>query len=1108
MKCQRLFGCFVFLTAVVAVMGAAQGARAAEKGMTFQAIIRDANDVLFPGTPQNVNVTAQILGSVSGTRDCVLFEEDFSSVSVKDGYLNLVLGHGTISPSYSSVTFKEVFNNKHAAWPGLTCYDNSAWGSSVSDSYTPSADHARKVRLIVILPSSEEISAVFNLRSSSFASYADLAAEAQNSQKLNNKDSSGFLNTSTDVTQIKADSLFNTSNWGKLTAILGSSSYDGSGNYTGNIAGSAATATTAGNVTGIVAIANGGTGATTQGGAINALLPSQGSNSGKVLSTDGTNVSWSVMSSLPSQTGNSGKALKTDGTSASWQSLADTDIPNLDAAKITSGTFGNAMISGLGIEKLINATAKYFNYKPNNIACGNNEVLKYDSTLDASNGGWKCATDDSGSGSGTVSSGTTNQLAYYGANGTTVSGLTTANNSVLVTDGSGVPTLASTLPTSVQANITQIGTLTTGTWNGSVINAQYGGTGVNGSGASNGQLLIGNGSGFSLATLTAGTGISVANSAGGITLSPDAGLGTNKVLMNTGGAITANNLLVSNGTATGVTQVASTASGVMISSGSIPSWVTQLGVVMGGTGATTKTAGFDNLSPSTSKGDLIVHDGTNNVRVPAGTNGYVLTADSAEASGLKWAAASSGGLTHEAVSGATLNVTASDANKFYAISSGATVNLPAVAGVPDGFRVIFKRTGASAVTLDPSGAETIEGESTKTLPTQYYTMSLVKSGSMWLIDYENGQKPAEFSLSPASATGINPANLGSPSSCTSFSLTNTGEVTTAAIALSLTLGGADFELTGCTDNCTGQTLAAGASCSFGVRAKVPQTAGTNAISGTIQASASGVTSVSSSLAGSATGCPSGFIGIPALSGYSATDFCVAKYEMRNNGSNVAISQSSGSPWVSIQRGTDGTTGGSAWKACKDMGANYDLISNAQWQTIARNIADTASNWSTGTVYSGELNRGHSDNSPASALAATVDSDPCNGTGQSCNQSTWDSQRRTHTLSNGVVIWDFAGNVSEWVKDNNGSSQGASQHVSQSNGGDSRQTNYGNDQFCASPTSSPYCGMGVGRTDYSSGAVLRGGLWNDGIDAGVFASNLYNGPTLTSAGVGFRCVWSP
>jgi hypothetical protein len=60
-------------------------------------------------------------------------------------------------------------------------------------------------------------------------------------------------------------------------------------------------------------------------------------------------------------------------------------------------------------------------------------------------------------------------------------------------------------------------------------------------------------------------------------------------------------------------------------------------IARGGTNAGDKTAAFDNLAPTTTKGDLTVHDGTDNVRVPVGANGQVLTADSAEATGVKWA---------------------------------------------------------------------------------------------------------------------------------------------------------------------------------------------------------------------------------------------------------------------------------------------------------------------------------------------------------------------------------------------------------------------------------------------------------------------------------------
>jgi hypothetical protein len=66
--------------------------------------------------------------------------------------------------------------------------------------------------------------------------------------------------------------------------------------------------------------------------------------------------------------------------------------------------------------------------------------------------------------------------------------------------------------------ITGVGTLAAGTWNGSTIGIGYGGTGLTAT-PTNGQLAIGNGSGYTLANLTAGTNVSISNTAGGITIS-------------------------------------------------------------------------------------------------------------------------------------------------------------------------------------------------------------------------------------------------------------------------------------------------------------------------------------------------------------------------------------------------------------------------------------------------------------------------------------------------------------------------------------------------------------------------------------------------------------
>ena len=82
-------------------------------------------------------------------------------------------------------------------------------------------------------------------------------------------------------------------------------------------------------VTGTLPIANGGTGQTTAASAINALVPTQTSNSGKYLTTNGTAVSWGTVDALPSQTGNSGKYLTTNGTSASWASIVTDPTPSI-----------------------------------------------------------------------------------------------------------------------------------------------------------------------------------------------------------------------------------------------------------------------------------------------------------------------------------------------------------------------------------------------------------------------------------------------------------------------------------------------------------------------------------------------------------------------------------------------------------------------------------------------------------------------------------------------------------------------------------------------------------------------------------------------------------
>jgi hypothetical protein len=70
-------------------------------------------------------------------------------------------------------------------------------------------------------------------------------------------------------------------------------------------------------------------------------LPTQTSNSGKYLTTDGTSASWVTLNALPTQTSNSGKFLTTDGTTASWGTLT---ASNLTGGTLSSTILGNSAV--------------------------------------------------------------------------------------------------------------------------------------------------------------------------------------------------------------------------------------------------------------------------------------------------------------------------------------------------------------------------------------------------------------------------------------------------------------------------------------------------------------------------------------------------------------------------------------------------------------------------------------------------------------------------------------------------------------------------------------------------------------------------------------------
>ena len=221
------------------------------------------------------------------------------------------------------------------------------------------------------------------------------------------------------------------------------------------------------------------------------------------------------------------------------------------------------------------------------------------------------------------------------------------------------PNGSSGVPTFRAINVADVPTLnqnTTGTASNvtGIVAAANGGTGT-GTLATNGQLLIGNGSGYTLSTLTAGSNITITNSAGGITIASTAGSGVTTFSAGT----------------TGFTPSTATTGTITLAG--------TLNVANGGTGVTA----------STGANSVVLRDANANITTNCLFEGY----------------------SSQAASGTTIVLTAASVQNWQITGSGGQViRLPNATTLPNGATFTFNNNQSS-------GAITVQNNSSTTIST-------------------------------------------------------------------------------------------------------------------------------------------------------------------------------------------------------------------------------------------------------------------------------------------------------------------------------------------------------------------------------------------------------